>query len=210
MINLKEELLKKSHGIEYFKLWAGFTNVPDYACRTIEDFMTHRGEVKPMDQIVIPRVVYFPKQGNPGPKRLKLAHMWGGWALHIRLRDAVGGQTAEIDAFARSTAFNPESGEWLMESISNLDSGEKIYNVILRNGLLPPDSFLEESRFDDRVYLAGFQYYHTPRSQKGLSDLLEKVADLIPEFGFPNPQPLFGNQFYGASIHIPFISPASF
>ncbi|MBI2148286.1 hypothetical protein HYU23_01265 [Candidatus Woesearchaeota archaeon] len=175
MINLKEEELKRARRFDYLKLMLFGTDLPNYACRNIGEFLDNKSSMGVMKQVVVPRVVYFP---HPETSDERLC-------LPIKLRDESG----EINVYVRPQAFHTESGRFLVKALDDIRQGDLLVYVILRNGVLDPTIF-GDGVVDDRIYLTGFWSPRIRENQKpGLSNLVAKLSDLIPDLS-PLPAPV--------------------
>ena len=90
----------------------------------------------------------------------------------ITLRD----ETGDLNACARYTALNSQSGEWLVNSLKELGASDLFYPII-QNGVNWP----YEDKPDTRIYLVGFQDIRVSKSKRNLSSMLSGIQDLFPD-----------------------------
>jgi hypothetical protein len=174
MIDLRAEELREAKGLDYWKLRLFGSELPDYLCRNIAEFLEGRPQIRLMGQVAIPRLVYFP---HPETDDEKLC-------LPIKLRDNSG----ELEVYVRDTAYNREAGKFLVDSLNDIREGDSLAYVVLRNGCVEPNI---DGNTDDRIYLAGFWVPRIMRRKKKLSDIVEKLSDLVPDLNpLPSPVPV--------------------
>lgn len=182
MINYREEVLKRTTGLEHWQIRLGLTNVPKYACRDIADFLKNRHSIEPnITGVIFPRLIYLSKDN--------VIYLSEDDKSYLRVPFSLQDDTGKMDVWATPQMYNEEAGELLVTSLARLRSGDAIYDVTVKNGIRYPTTFIEREELDDpRIYLSGFVNPRIRRpSKRRLSDL---VSDLVPEFGLPAPDPV--------------------
>lgn len=172
MINIRKELMKEAKGREYWKLRLGFTDLPEYACRNIQDFLENINSVEINREVIIPRVIYFPNSKTDD----KIIH------LPIKFKDESG----EIETYVRPLAFHTEGGKFMTESLDFFRGGDMFTYAVFRRGYYDGTTF---SNKDEKIYLTRFLGQKIPKPKSGLSDLIIKLESFIPNL-IPSPEPV--------------------
>ena len=170
MIDLRKAELENSSGLDYCKLRLGFSNLPRYAFRNLQDFQENRSSIGIATEVLIPRVIY-----SPDPRSTE-----GKLFSPIKLKDESG----EVDVWVRQDAMHSESGTPLSSALSQLYPGELLVYANFRNGF-PSSNLFGNGPEDNRLYLSGFWSPRIRRPEGGLSALVRKLGSLIPDFPSP-------------------------
>ncbi len=176
LINLREEELRQAKGFDYLKLKLCGSDLPDYVCRNLNDFLENRSSIGLTKTVIIPRIVYSP---HPQTTQERLY-------LPITLKD----KSAEITVYVRPQAFHTESGQFLVTALDDLQQEDLLVYATLRNGIVTPSIILyEDNLIDNKIYLTGFLTPKIKRPKKsGISDLVAKLNHLIPNLNLePTP-----------------------
>lgn len=187
MIDLRKLALKMSQSKwESWKIKNGFTDIPKYACVTLNDFFENREKVGFGEEILFPNLNYI--------RKLENCHAIGipalGTAVPIEVEDKIN----KTPLYVRVTktkltdsCYTRSGGEmfchlqYLIESIDNLERGELMENVIIRNGISCPETLFSEFYKDSNLHLISFGGVENPRIKRKFSKKLSKLSRLVSE-----------------------------
>jgi hypothetical protein len=159
MINLKQKAVElESSKWKRFKIKHGFTDIPEYACSTVKDFLDNKDKMKISEEVLFPSLNYL---GLNQEEREKLGYE----VVPIVLQDLTG----EVQVYIRPAM----SFGFVADNLHDLWAGGSIYNVRLINGVQWPG----ESKPDERIYLRSFKFHH--KKQKNYSEKFSEILEKI-------------------------------
>ncbi|MFA5953252.1 MAG: hypothetical protein WC812_01540 [Candidatus Pacearchaeota archaeon] len=162
MIDLRKKAIElEENKWKKFKLKLGFTEIPDYACSTINDFLENKEKICIGKTVLFPCLDYIPLNYE---ERDKL----GEEIISVNLKDATG----KIEVYIRPMM----NFGFVAENLKSLWAGGKICNVEIQNGVQWP----EEIKPDKRIYLTAFKFQNG--MQKEFSTEIPKIIEKL----FPN------------------------
>lgn len=171
MINLREKIkqeqaeeLRHATGLEYWKLrfeFARLPQVPKYICRNIADFLDNKSSVRINEEVVIPRLIYFPHPERDAER----------FCLPISLRD----KTGELEVYVRDTAYYQRARKLLVDALCEMKQGDMFIYGTIRCGMM------FEGEGENCLYLTDFYSKKIGKPKRKRFDLAEMLEKILPE-----------------------------